>query len=130
MQPYREGGLNEFVHKLPGPTLYPSNLILKRGLTDIQMLWAWHQDVIRGTIIRRNGSIYLLGRESQPVLWWNFTGAYPVKWVGPELRAESNTVAVETVELVHRGLSRPQSGSVPGVVPGPVGAKVNATFNL
>ena len=33
LETYREGGVNEFEHKLAGPTRYPSNLILKRGLT-------------------------------------------------------------------------------------------------
>ena len=31
---YREGGVNEYVHRLPGPVRYPSNLTLRRGLTD------------------------------------------------------------------------------------------------
>jgi hypothetical protein len=30
---------------------------------------------------------------------WNFIQAYPVKWIGPELRVESSTVAFETIEL-------------------------------
>jgi phage tail-like protein len=35
---------------------------------------------------------------------WNFVGAYPVRWSGPELRAATGAVAVETLELAHRGL--------------------------
>jgi phage tail-like protein len=104
---YREGGVNEYVHKLAGPTRYPSNLVLKKGLTDIGSLWAWHQDVVAGKIERKNGSIYLLDRMGIPAMWWNFTEAYPVKWSGPDLRAEQGQVAVETLELVHRGLSKP-----------------------
>lgn len=106
-QDYREGGVNEYVHKLAGPTRYPSNLVLKKGLTDIGSLWSWHQDVVAGTIERKNGSIYLLDRMGLPAMWWNFTEAYPVKWSGPDLRAEQGSVAVETLELVHRGISKP-----------------------
>lgn len=110
VEEYREGGRNEYVHKLPGPTRYPSNLTLKRGLTDVETLWSWHQDVVAGKIERKNGTIYLLDRQGQPVTWWNFNEAYPVKWVGPELKAEANSLAVESVELVHRGLSKPSTG--------------------
>ena len=56
VEDYQEGGQNEYVHKLPGPARYPSNLILKRGLTDIETLWTWHQEVIAGTIERKNGA--------------------------------------------------------------------------
>ena len=112
VEDYREGGLNEYVHKLAGPTRYPSNLILKRGLTDIESLWSWHQDVANGVIERKNGSIFLLDQRLLPAMWWNFAEAYPVKWDGPELRADSNTVAVESVELVHKGITKPAASSL------------------
>ena len=121
---YREGGLNEYIHKLAGPTRYPSNLILKHGLTDIETLWSWHQDVTEGIIERKNGTVYLLDRQGIPAMWWDFMEAYPVKWNGPELRADSNTVAAETVELVHKGISKPRLSSLVsgarGVVSGTV----------
>jgi len=56
---YREGGQNEYVHRFAGPTKYPA-LVLKHGLTQIDGLWNWHQDVVRGKIERKNGTIYLL----------------------------------------------------------------------
>jgi phage tail-like protein len=108
---YREGGQNAYMHVLAGPTKYPS-LVLKRGLTDLEGLWEWHQEVAAGQITRRNGTIYLLDRHRLPAMWWNFTDAYPVKWQGPELRADSGTVAVESVELVHRGIEKPMASSM------------------
>src|SRR6266545_3132038 len=111
VQEYQEGGQNEYVHKLPGPARYPSNLVLKRGLTDIETFWGWHRKVIAGTIERKNGTIYLLDRQGLPAMWWDFKEAYPVKWSGPDLRADSNAVAVETIELVHRGISKPALSS-------------------
>ena len=118
---YQEGGQNEFVHRLPGPARYPSNLVLKRGLTDAQTLWSWHQDVIAGEIERRNGTIYLLDRAGVPAKWWDFKQAYPVKWSGPELRADSNAVAVETIELAHRGISKPALSTAISAVRGITG---------
>jgi phage tail-like protein len=104
VQEYREGGVNEYIHKFAGPTRYPSNLILKRGLTDIKT-WAWHDAVTRGTILRLNGAILLRDGAGEERWRWSFEGAYPIRWLGPELRAGTAAVAVETVELVHRGLT-------------------------
>lgn len=103
---YREGGLNSYVHQLPGPARYPQNLVLKRGLTSADTLWAWYQDVLRGAITRRNGTIYLLGPGGETALAWNFLEAYPVRWSGPDLRAAGSELAFETVELAHRGIAR------------------------
>ena len=103
---YREGGRNEYIHKLPGPTRYASNLILKRGMTDSDLLWIWHEFVTFGIIVRINGSILLLDAAGREKWRWNFFDAYPVKWTGPQLRADSNSVAVETLELVHRGIHK------------------------
>lgn len=110
---FREGGQNGFVHRLAGPTKYPA-LILKHGLTQIDGLWNWHQAVTQGTVNRKNGTIYLLDKQRIPVMYWNFKDAYPVKWTGPDLRANDANVAIESVELTHRGLSRPTLGSVLG----------------
>lgn len=122
VETYREGGRNDYEHKLPGPTRYPTNLILKHGLTDIETLWKWHQDVAQGKIARKNGTIYLLDALGLPAMWWNFKEAYPVKWSGPELRADSGTVAVEIVELVHHGISKPAESSQLSAARGILGA--------
>jgi phage tail-like protein len=130
VQEYQEGGRNDYVHKLPGPARYPANLTLKRGLTDIETFWSWHQDVIAGTIERKNGTIYLLDRQGIPALWWDFKEAYPVKWSGPELRADSNAVAVETVELVHRGISKPALSSTVSALRGGLSAALNVSGGI
>ncbi len=103
---YREGGCNGFEHQLAGPVTYPP-LMLKRGLTFRDDLWRWHLDVCNGTIKRRNGSILLLGDAGVPSGWrWNFIGAYPANWEGPALKADSAAVAVESLELVHQGMTK------------------------
>lgn len=106
VETYREGGWNDYEHKLAGPARYPANLILKHGLTDADVLWRWCQDVSQGRITRKNGTVYLLDSRGQPAVWWTIAEAYPVKWAGPDLRADSNTVALESIEFVHHGISR------------------------
>ena len=100
---YREGGVNHFVHKLPKVTRYP-NLTLKKGITDSDSLYKWYRDASAGSVERKQVSILLLDYSGNEVRRWNFSEAYPVKWIGPELRADSNAIAVEVVELVHKGL--------------------------
>lgn len=106
-QDYVEGGRNDYVHKvLRGTTYVP--LILSHGFTDVDTLWAWHDRTRHGVIKRKNGTIMLLDAERLPVTWWNFTAALPVKWVGPSFDASADSqVALERVELVHRGITRP-----------------------
>ena len=106
VQDYREGGLNDYIHRLAGPSRYPSNLVLNRGLTDGETLCNWHQEVAQGIINRKSGSIVLLDSAGEEKLRWDFVEAYPVKWVGPDFRAGTAEVAVETLELVHRGITR------------------------
>jgi|SRR5580704_1369518 phage tail-like protein len=114
VQQYREGGVNGFIHQRAGPAKYPSNLIFKRGVTDSKVLWNWYWDVVQGTINRKNVSVLLMDESGEERLRWNFEQAYPVKWAGPGLHAGSNEVAIETLELAHKGLissPAPPSGS-------------------
>lgn len=106
---YREGGRNDFVHKLPGAVRYPSNLVLRRGIADSEALWRWCErslDGIEGRVSRRTVDVVLLDAAARERRRWTFYGAYPVKWTGPQLRAETEEVALESLELAHRGLDR------------------------
>ena len=106
---YREGGVNGFIHKLPGPTSY-ANLVLKHGLTPVGALWNWHYNTTQGIIQRKNGTIMLLDQQQMPVMWWNFRNALPVRWTGPTFNAASDEVGFESIELVHEGLTKPLLG--------------------
>ena len=117
VEEYREGGVNGFVHKLPGHTTH-ANLVLRHGLTAVSSLWNWYDDVTRGVIARRNGTVMLLDRRQVPVMWWNFRNALPVRWSGPSLNAMSDEVGVESVELVHEGLSKPLLGQAAALAQG------------
>jgi phage tail-like protein len=103
---HREGGAITPT-KLPGPVKY-SNIVLKRGVTDDSELYAWHQQWATGdpAAKRQSGSVILLDRRGDEKARWNFTEAWPAKWTGPELTAEGNDVAIETLELAHEGLVR------------------------
>ncbi len=95
-----EGGVNDYVHILPKRTKR-QNIILKHGITDKYDLWNWYQAVVNGKFERRNGCIVLQDVDKNEKRRWEFFRAYPVKWTGPDLRADGSTVAFETIELVH-----------------------------
>jgi len=104
---YIEGGRNDYVHKVLKGTTY-SPIVLSHGLTDSDALWSWHEKVRRGVIKRKNGTLMLLDTRRLPVVWWDFADALPVKWVGPSFDASADSqVAIERVELVHRGITKP-----------------------
>jgi phage tail-like protein len=105
VQEYREGGLNMYVHRFPSRLRHPV-LTLRRGIVD-RALWDWYQQIIDGDFSRRNGSILLRDAADQETpLEWDFQGAFPSNWRGPELNAAQSNVAVETFELSHQGLTR------------------------
>jgi phage tail-like protein len=101
---YAEGGVNAFVHKLPGRLKYP-NLTFKRGITDQDALqrWFWESQT---TAQLREVTIKLVDPTGALQRMWTFTGAFPVKWTGPKLAAGSDSAATEELEVAHQGLLR------------------------
>jgi phage tail-like protein len=90
--------------KVTGQSKYTA-IILKRGITDDHSLWDWHKWVTAGKIKRKNGTVVLmsLGKEKNR---WHFTNGWPTKWTGPSFDATANEVAVETLEIVHEGVTK------------------------
>src|SRR6476661_7348014 len=103
---YREGGDNTTVHKLMGKTSY-GDITLKWGITDNLDLWQWRQQIIDGQAVRKGGALILFDLAgSAEVARWNFVGAWPSKCELPSFSAKGNDIAIETLVLVHEGLTR------------------------
>lgn len=100
---FEEGGVNGYIHKLPGRTKFP-NVVLKRGITNSGWLWGWYEKVAKGTIERKNLSVVLYNSKGDEVKRWSFERAYPIKWSGPGLNADENSIAIETLEITHEGM--------------------------
>lgn len=102
---YPEGGLNTHLHRFVTRTRH-GNLTLKRGVVDRQ-LWDWYAGIVRGVVLRRNGSVVVRDPSGAAVVAeWQFRRAFVCKWTGPDLNATQSAVAVETFELAHEGLDR------------------------
>jgi phage tail-like protein len=99
-----EGGNNGFVHRLPGRCKV-GNLTLKRGMTKSNEFLKWVLEVAQGKIVPRNLSVILYDIEGKEFIRWNFSGAYPIKWMGPPCKSDDTSTAIETLELAHKGLT-------------------------
>ena len=101
---YRTGDQKEnTVQKLPGLHKF-TNVTLKRGFTQDFSLWNWFNSILTGSIVRANVAIILLDQAENPVWRWRLRNAWPCKWAGPALVANSSEVAIEELELSHEGL--------------------------
>lgn len=97
---HREGGENITTRKYPGRVSCP-NIILKWGMADDRDLYDWYQQWAKGdpAAPRKNGSIVILDRQGQEKERWNFFNTWPAAWDGPTFNAESNDIAILTLEL-------------------------------
>jgi phage tail-like protein len=101
---FREGGVNDFEHKLVTQVTYPA-LVLERGLA-LTDLWDWMQQTVDGQIARHKVTIHLQNEANAKGWIWYVDFALPVKWTCNDLDAQASQVVVESLELAHHGLRR------------------------
>lgn len=101
-----EGGDLRGPRHVLGPTTW-TNLVFTRGVAELDTLYNWYEATARGVIKRKNGTIIMLDRKMIPITLWSFRSAIPVQWTGPTFDGRSNEIAVERLELAHRGLEKP-----------------------
>jgi phage tail-like protein len=105
VQDYHEGGLNTHSWKFVTRNKQ-GNLTLKRGIVD-GVMWNWYLAITNGAIQSRNATITIQDPSGgDDVMEFQALQAFPVKWVGPDLSASQNNLAVETLEFAHQGLQR------------------------
>lgn len=108
---YAEGGLNTYTHKLPVRVKY-GNITLKHGMDSGRELFSWYEEILGGKMTRRDISIIMYGSENtNPIRQWKLKNAFPVKWTGPDMKADAGSIAIETLELTHEGLIFDNSGA-------------------
>ena len=103
----KEGGRNWGDIQLAGPTTF-SNVVLKRGVTEIDDLYTWFDITTRQAnyAYRMQGLIEVFDLDSQEaILKWSLDNVMATKFKGPDLSATASQVAIEELHLVHEGLS-------------------------
>lgn len=103
IEEYKEGGVNDRVHKFPSRFTF-TNITLKQGITLNSILRLWHLDLLQGKTQRRDGVIILQNEQRLPVLAWKFERGLPIKWTGPTLNASQSEVSIETLEISYEKL--------------------------
>lgn len=105
----QEGGDNETVRKLIGPTK-ASNIVLTKGYVSDPALFKWRDEIASsGTrkITRRNGSIVALAPDGKTEVGrWNFQKAWPVRWEMTEFDASTGQAMCEMMELAVEKLTK------------------------
>lgn len=103
---YRQGASPEYSKiKMPGLRKF-SNITLKRGMFQgDNEYYDWLNSVQMNTIERRDVTISLLNEQHEPVVVWKVRNAFPTKVQSTDLKADGNEVAIESMEIVHEGLT-------------------------
>jgi len=94
----KEGGLNTYIHQLPGRRK-SAKITLKNGIGITKELSKWFTPTPNQGFKPRKVTITLYDISHKPMMVWSIEKAYPVRWTGPQLKADENTVAIQTFEL-------------------------------
>lgn len=103
---YREGADPQYRStRMPGQQK-PGTVTLKRGLVEgDNEFFDWINTIALNKVERRDVLVKLLNERHEPVFVWRIRNAWPVKYIGPELNAHGNEVAIEALELAHDGIT-------------------------
>jgi phage tail-like protein len=103
---YRAGDSKVFsTVKMPGIKKY-GNVTMKKGVfKGDNKFWDWLSEIKMNVIKRKPVTISLLDEEGNPTMVWTLANAWPSKITGTDLKSDGNEVAVESIEIVHEGLT-------------------------
>ena len=81
-------------------------ITMKRGVfKDRNGFHQWWITVKRNTIEQCDLTISLMNKELEPEVVWKVKNARPTKIQPTDLKADDNEAAIDTIELVHEGVS-------------------------
>jgi phage tail-like protein len=93
----QEGGLNTHVHILPGRRK-AARFTLKQGIGKSQLV-DWYRKALENQFVMHPVTIALQDITGKIVATWVMNDAYPIKWTGPQLKADSNAIAIQSIEF-------------------------------
>lgn len=103
---YRSGDSPQFsTIKMPGMQK-TGNVTMKKGVfKSDNKFWDWFNQIKMNTITRKPVTISLLDETGAPTMVWTLANAWPSKITGTDLKSDGNEAAIETIEIVHEGLT-------------------------
>lgn len=103
---YRHG--NSPVHsviKMPGLKKY-ADITLKKGVfTKDNRFYDWLSQISLNTYKRLTVIIRLLNEDTQPMMTWTLTNAWPKQVTSTDMNSQSSEAAIESIVFVHEGLT-------------------------
>ena len=103
---YRHGDSPDFsAIKMPGMKKVGNVTMRKGTFKSDSKFWDWFNQIKMNTVKRLPVTISLLDETGSPTMVWTLTNAWPTKITGTDLKAEGSEVAIETLEIVHEGLT-------------------------
>lgn len=97
--------------KIPGRKVF-ENITLKRGtFSGDNEAYGWWNSTLKDKPERRDITISLLDETHAPIVVWRLIKAWVKKLDMADLKADSSEVVVETMEIVHEGLTVENKGS-------------------
>ena len=98
----------------PGPRVMhmpaqgtPANVTLNKGLvrgSSVATLFDWINSIQVNQVDKRNIFVRLLDENGDAVITWRVINAFPTKLDAPSFDADSNDVAIESMELMADGI--------------------------
>lgn len=99
---YQEGGDNDSVRKLVGPSR-AANIVLTKGFVSDPALFKWREEIASSgnkKIKRRNGAIVAMAVDGKTEVGrWTLQKVWPVRWEMSEFDGSSSQAACEVLEL-------------------------------
>lgn len=95
-------GLGPRILYMPGQPS-PVNISMKKGYVvakNINILYAWLNSTALNQIEKKDISISLCDETGAPVVTWKVIDAFPTKLEAPSFSADSNEVAIESLDLM------------------------------
>ena len=94
----KEGGLNAFIHQLPGMAK-SVKVTLKNGIGKTDLM-DWYLKTTSGEFTRKAVTISLKNSMKEAVMVWRLDDALPIKWAGPQLKSDENTIAIQSLDFI------------------------------
>jgi phage tail-like protein len=104
VETYAEGGNASYTHQLPVRINYTNVKLTRPVDLDSGRVAAWFSSV-QYRLVRVGGAIKVFNGNGAPIATWTLVGVWPVRYTGPQLRADGSGVATETLELSHTGFT-------------------------
>ncbi len=93
----KEGGLNVYVHQLPGMRK-SGRLSLKYGVCQNDLV-NWYIDCMSENFSRKPVTVKLLDSQLETIFTWSINDCYPLKLTAPQMKTDGNAVAIYSLDL-------------------------------